>query len=137
MELADLTAAAQNFEQAHTFYASRGDADRQAYGMGWAAVCALRAGADADAGVKAEAALALLQGPLANEAPHETIEIRWLVWKVLQALDDPRAAQMLETLYADVQRRAVELGSEAEREQVVQALPHFREPVAAYALRQI
>ena len=61
--------------------------------------------------------------------------MRWDCQQVLDAVGDARAAVLLEQLHADVQARAIELTDAADRERLIQALPVFRDIVAAHRRR--
>ena len=72
-----------------------------------------------------------LSGELADRPAHETIDLRWTCQQVLTALGDARAVPLLEQLSTDVRARAAELTDEADRDRLIQALPVFRDVVAA------
>jgi HEAT repeat protein len=79
--------------------------------------------------------LTRLNSELADCPPAETMLVRWTCQQVLQALGDERAAPMLEPLHADVQATAALRTDAADRERLTQAIPNFRDIVAAYAGR--
>ena len=78
-----------------------------------------------------------LAGELVERPAHETIDMRWDCQQVLDAAGDARAAVLLEQLHADVQARAIELTDAADRERPIQALPVFRDIVAAHRRRDV
>ena len=76
-----------------------------------------------------------LSDDLADLPAHEMILPRWICQQVLRALGDARAVPMLDQLFCDVQTRATELTDAADRDRLIQALPAFRDIVAAYQQR--
>ena len=77
-----------------------------------------------------------LNGGLASAPAHETIVLRWTCQQVLATLGDARATSLLEQLYLDVQARTAELTDADDRDRLIQAIPTFRDIVAAHAARR-
>ncbi len=98
-----------------------------------AAVCDLRLGRRESALSKVGSLLDLLGTDPAGRAAHETIRSRWACLQVLAALEDPRAGSMLQQLHTDVQARAAALTDAADCERLIQAVPEFRDIVAAWS----
>jgi hypothetical protein len=99
------------------------------------ALCELRLGRADAARSSLERTLAQLHSELGHCAARETVIARWTCQQVMQGLGDERAAPALEQLFADVQACAAESTDAADRERLIQALPVFRDIVAAYARR--
>jgi class 3 adenylate cyclase/tetratricopeptide (TPR) repeat protein len=100
-----------------------------------AALCAIRLGQPAEALAGLNATLDRLQHELAEYAAEQTMQLRWHCHQVLVALGDERAGPLLEQLHADVQARASEVTTTADRERLIQAIPKFRDIVAAHGQR--
>ncbi len=100
-----------------------------------AAQCQFHLGQPAAALVGLDAVLVRLHSELADYPPNETIALRWRCQQVLQALGDERAMPMLEQLHADVQATAAQRTDADDRDRLIQAIPDFRDIVAAYAAR--
>jgi tetratricopeptide (TPR) repeat protein len=103
--------------------------------MATSALCEVRLGRPEAARAAVNRALQMLNDELAAYPAHETVDHRWACQQTLEALDDARAAPLLEQLHADVQARAVAITDEADRERLIQALPTFRLIVAAQRRR--
>ena len=100
-----------------------------------AARCAVRLGQPAQALAGLNATLDRLQRERADCPANETIDLRWACHQVMEALGDQRAGPMLEQLHADVQARATEVTTAADRERLIQSIPTLRAIVAAYGQR--
>jgi hypothetical protein len=85
--------------------------------------------------LKVNAALERLLSDLADRPAGQTIGMRWCCHQVLAALGDERAGPLLAQLHADVQATAAERTDAADRERLIQAIPTFRDTMAAYAAR--
>ena len=72
---------------------------------------------------------------LAGCAAHETIGLRWTCQQVFDALGDARGAPLLDQLFIDVQARATAISDADDRDRLIQAIPDFRDIVAAYQRR--
>jgi hypothetical protein len=81
------------------------------------------------------AALDRMRSELAGCLANDTIVLRWRCYRLLQVLGDERATPLLEELHADVQAEAMQRTDAADRERLIQAIPDFRDIVAAYGLR--
>ena len=104
--------------------------------MAIAATCELRLGQPAAALVRVNAALDQLQlQELATYPAKETLELRWLSYQVLAALDDARGAPLLDQLQVDVLARAGEVTETADQDRLIQATPVYRAIVAAHQRR--
>ncbi|MCE2915182.1 MAG: hypothetical protein LW768_06455, partial [Rubrivivax sp.] len=99
--------------------------------------CQLRLGRPDAAGRAVQVMLGRLQGDLAGRPAWATIEIRWACQAVLDALGDMPATGLLERLHSDVQARVAELTDAADHERLIQAIPAFRDIVAAYGRRRL
>ena len=97
------------------------------------ALCAQRLGMPAEAMTGLDATLDRLQHELAECPANETLSTRWVCQQALQGLGDPRAAPMLEPLFEVVQLQATALTDADDRERLIQAVPIFRDIVAAWA----
>ena len=97
--------------------------------------CRLQLGQTDEARRDADAVLAVFGIEGRGHPPHDTLELRWRCLQVLDALDDARAPALLDRLHHDVLERAAMLGEGDERKRVIDALPIFREVVAAHARR--
>jgi HEAT repeat protein len=93
----------------------------------------LQSGQPAAALSKVNALLEQLRGGLADRPVNETIGLRWRCQQVLDALGDERAAALLERLHADVLATAAERTDAADRNRPIQAIPTFRDIVAAWS----
>ena len=78
--------------------------------------------------------LASLEGD-PGEGSASDMKARWFCQRVLRARADARAAPELEQLFAAVQARATRPSAAADRDRLIQALPLFRDNVAAYGRR--
>jgi hypothetical protein len=104
--------------------------------MAIAAICELRLGQPAAALVRVNAALDQLQlQELATYPAKETLELRWLSYQVLAALDDARGPPLLDQLHLDVLARAGEVTEIADQDRLIQATPVYRAIVAAHQRR--
>ncbi|MDP2004422.1 MAG: adenylate/guanylate cyclase domain-containing protein [Rubrivivax sp.] len=104
-----------------------------------AALCEVRQGRPAEALARVNATLGRLQQALAECPAIETLPARWTCQQVLEALGgehDQRAGPLLEQLHADVQARATAVTDAADRDRLIQAIPDFRDIVAAYGRRR-
>jgi class 3 adenylate cyclase/tetratricopeptide (TPR) repeat protein len=99
------------------------------------ALCLLKLGQPEAARDAVNGLLDRLAGELTAARAHETTTVRWPCHQVLAALGDARAEPLLEQLHADVQARADELTDATDRDRLIQAIPDFRQIVAAYARR--
>ena len=132
LELGQAEIALQWFAQAHAVYEAMNLPLEECENAAEAALCLLKL-QQADAARTAVAVLLdRLSEDLAAARASETIAVRWPCQQVLQTLGDARAAPMLEQLHADVQARAAELTDAADRERLIQAIPVFRDIVAAH-----
>ena len=131
----DASAATQWHVQAQALYLTLEDAVGECVAAAHAALCQVRLGEPALALASVEMLLQRLGGELADRPAHETIELRSTCQQVLHALGDARAANLLEQLVADVHTRAGELTDAADRDRLIQAIPHFRDIVAAHQRR--
>lgn len=100
-----------------------------------AARCQLRLGQPGAALSTVNSLLNRLDGDLAQEPADATILLRWTCQPVLEAVGDVRAGPLLAQLYADVRGRAAELTDAGDRDRLIQALPVFRDIVAAHRRR--
>jgi tetratricopeptide (TPR) repeat protein len=128
-------AALQWLVQAQAIYPSLDLPVEASETAAYAALCQARLGQPAVALAAVNRQLDVLAGELAETPAAETILLRWLCQQVLQAVGDARAQAMLEQLYADVQARTAELTDAADRDRLIQALPAFRDVVAATSRR--
>jgi len=132
LRLGDAHAALQCCAQAQALHQTLDETLQACEVIALAALCEVRLGRH-DAGLSAvNSLLDRLAGDLVERPAHETIDMRWDCQQVLDALSDARAAILLEQLHADVQARAIELTDAADRERLIQALPVFRNIVAAH-----
>jgi tetratricopeptide (TPR) repeat protein len=99
------------------------------------ALCRVRLGQEQAAREAVDVVLGQLQGALVAHPARDTVDARWGCCTVLQALGDPRAPALLEQLHADVLARAAELTDAGDRQRLIQAVPSFRDIVAAYGQR--
>ena len=103
-----------------------------------AALCEARLGRRAEALARVSATLGRLQQELAECPAIETLPARWVCHQVLDASGPehaPRAAPLLDQLFADVQARATAVTDADDRDRLIQAIPDFRDIVAAYERR--
>ena len=131
----DAAAALPWLDQAQTLYQALDDATGECVAAAHAAVCQTQLGQTAEARLAVDRLLQRLDGDLAQRPAHETLELRWTCQQLLEAMADGRAAPMLEQLLIDVQARATELTDATDRDRLIQALPIFRNVVAAQARR--
>ncbi len=131
-ERGDSSTALSWHSQAQASYASLEDAIGEGLAAACMALCQTRLGDMALARSMVELLLERLDSDLSGHAAHETIELRWTCHQVLDALDDARAAPLLVQLHSDVQARAAQLSDAADRDRLIQALPLFRDIVAAH-----
>ncbi len=101
----------------------------------YAALCEIRLRQREAALPSLNQTLARLNSELADCPPAELIPVRWTCHQVLQALGDERAMPLLEQLHADVLATAAERTDAADRDRLIQAIPTFRDIVAAYERR--
>ncbi len=73
-----------------------------------------------------------LQRDVAEWSAVETVGVRWTCQQLMVALDDARAAPLLEQLFADVQAHAALLTDAADRDRLIQAQRVWRDIVAAH-----
>jgi len=83
--------------------------------------------------LKVNAVLERLRSDLADRPAGQTIGLRWRCHQMLVALGDQRVTPLLEQLHADVLATAAERTDAADGERLIQAIPDFRDIVAAYA----
>ena len=79
-----------------------------------------------------------MQQELAECPAIETLATRWTCQTVLETLGGEhaqRAGLLLEQLYTDVQARATAVTDADDRDRLIQAIPDFRDIVAAYRRR--
>ena len=100
-----------------------------------AAQCQFHLGQPAAALAGLDAVLDRVHDELAECPANETIALRWRCHQVLQALGDERAGPLLEQLHADVLATAAERTDAADHARLIQAIPTYRDIVAAYAGR--
>jgi tetratricopeptide (TPR) repeat protein len=122
-------------DQAQALYGALGDPDGLGMAAAQAAACALRLGQSAAALRQVNAVLERLRSDWADRPAGQTIDLRWCCQQVLVALGDQRAAPLLEQLHADVQATAAERTEAGDRERLIQAIPNYRDIVAACARR--
>jgi tetratricopeptide (TPR) repeat protein len=125
--------ALQWLDQAVALYGALDDPIGLSMAVADTAACALQLGQPAVALHKVNAALERLRGDLADRPAGQTIGLRWGCQQVLVALGDARAGLLLEQLHADVQATAAQRTDAADRERLIQAIPIFRDIVAAFA----
>ena len=137
-ELGDVTEALRWHAEARGLYQ---DLDRDIDAIENEACVAL-CQARLDQGIEALAAVNTLldevQGPAANLPASATINLRWTCHQVLDALGPeyaPRAWPLLVQLHTDVQARATAVTDAEDRDRLIQAIPNFRDIVAAYGRR--
>ena len=118
--------------QAQALYRALEDAIGESVAAAHAALCQLRLGQTAEPRSTVDRVLNRVQGELCGRPAHETTELRWICHQALEALGDARAGPMLEQLNADVLATAAERTDAADRERLIQAIPTFRDIVAAY-----
>jgi hypothetical protein len=127
--------ALQWLDQAQAVYSALDDPN----GLGMAAVdaaaCALQLGQPAVALLKVNAVLERLRSDLADHPAGQTIGLRWCCHHVLVALGDERSDPLLEQLHADVHATVAARTDAGDRERLIQAIPSFRDIVAAYGQR--
>jgi class 3 adenylate cyclase/tetratricopeptide (TPR) repeat protein len=121
------------FAQAQTLYGALEDAVGESVAAAHAALCQLRIGQTAEPRSTVDRVLNRLEGELSGRPAHETIELRWLCHQVLQALSDDRALHLIDQLHASVQAVAAERTDAADRDRLIQAIPTFRDIVAAWS----
>jgi class 3 adenylate cyclase/tetratricopeptide (TPR) repeat protein len=134
-EQGDVPAAMQWYAQAQSLWQTLGHPLGECESAACGALCQARLGRSDAARTTVQGLLGRLAGEWAERPAHETISLRWACQQVLQALGDARAAPMLRQLFVDVQARAAELTDESDRGRLIQALPHFRDIVAAHTRR--
>ena len=103
-----------------------------------AALCQVRLGLPDEALARVDATLNRLQQALATCTPIETLRTRWTCHQVLVALGPEHAARggpLLEQLHRDVHTRATAVTDTDDRDRLIQAIPDFRNIVAAYQRR--
>ncbi len=108
------------------------------YAEAIAALCEVRLGRPAEALARVNATLGCLQQELATCLAIDTLAARWICHQVLEALGgerDQRAGPLLDQLFADVQARATAVTDADDRDRLIQAIPDFRDIVAAYERR--
>ena len=103
--------------------------------MAIVALCKVRLKQPVQAMDELNATLDRLPRELAECALGETIGLRWHCHQVLAALGDDRAGPLLEQLHADVRATAAERTEAADRKRLIQAIPNFRDIVAAWTQR--
>jgi len=121
-QIGDPAAALPWLAQAQTVYQALEDAGGECVAASHAALCQARLGQTTQAESTVVRLLERLQGELAAYPAHETIELRWTCYRVLEAR-------------ADAQTRATELTDATDRERLIQDLPVFRDIVAAHGRR--
>ncbi len=70
------------------------------------------------------------------EGTDEPMRIRWVCWQVLEAVGDPRAADVLASAWRELGVRAGRIGDPAHRQAFLEAVPFHRAIVAAWEARQ-
>jgi len=137
-ERGDVQTALDFCQQAQALYATPTETLQACEATVLAALCQVRLGQEQAAQTAREAVdavLGQLQGPLAALPAHDTLGARWGCCQVLLALHDPRAPALLAPLHADVLARADQLTDASDRQRLIQAVPSFRDIVAAVAQR--
>ena len=122
-------------EQAQTLYGALDDFLGLGTAEADAAACALQLSQPAMALLKVNAVLERLRSDLADRPAGQTIGLRWCCHQVLAALGDARAGPLLAQLHVDVHATAAERTDAGDRERLIQAIPCFRDIVAAHAGR--
>ena len=135
LERGDAQTALQYCDQALTMHQTLKEPLEACLAAAIAARCAVHQSQPADALAGLNATLDRLQRELADCRAHETIDLRWNCQRALVALGDERAGPLLEQLHADVLATAAERTDATDRERLIQAIPTFRDIVAAYAGR--
>jgi len=97
-----------------------------------AAECEIELGLHEGARQRVNEALGALDGELAHLPAHLTVGVRWSSYNVLVALEDARAAALLEQLHADVQAHVAALAVPADRDRLIQSKLAYRDIVEAY-----
>lgn len=102
------------------------------------ALCQVRLGRPAEALATVNATLSRLQQELAGCPADETTYPRWICFQALDAMGPEhaqRTAPLLDQLFADVQARATAVTDADDRDRLIQAIPDFRNIVAAHGRR--
>jgi len=131
----DATAALQWHDQARVVYETLEPSIYACENLACIALCHIRLGEPDVALSIVNAQMAQLQGEWAQETADVTLHLRWICQQVLEAAGDARAAPLLRQLFVDVQARAAELTDASDRDRLIQALPVFRDIVAAHGRR--
>ena len=123
--------ALQWLDQAQVLYGALDDSNGLGVAVAHAAQCALQLGQPAAARLKVDTVLERLGSDLAARPASQTIGLRWCCHQVLAALGDERAGPLLAQLHVDVQATAADRTDAGDRERLIQAIPSFRDIVAA------
>ncbi|MCU0920587.1 MAG: hypothetical protein MUF16_09665 [Burkholderiaceae bacterium] len=126
----DVLAARGSLSQASAAYEALGQSARAGAAAALAALRMVRLGQPQEA-LSAVDKLLLELGPDAKDESL-TIDLMWSCQQVLASVGDARAGPVLEELHASVQALAAERTDATDRERLIQAIPEFRNIVAAY-----
>ena len=133
LALGQTQTALQWFLQAQSVFRTCDEPVEEAENAADMALCLARLGQLEEAALAVRGLMERLDSDLAPHAGQRTIEMRWACQQVLDEVGDGLARPMLEQLLADVQVRVAELTHAADRERLIQAIPHFRDIVAAHS----
>jgi len=128
----DVLAARGLLSQASTAFEALDQRATAGVAAARAALCMVRLGQPKEA-LSAVDKLLLQLGPDAKADESPAIDLMWSCQQVLAAVGDPRAGPMLEQLHADVQAKAAQRTDATDRERLIQAIPDFRDIVAAWS----
>ena len=131
----DAAAAYQWHCQAQALLEQVNEPNWAAENVAHTALCQIRLGHFDAASASVNLVLDCLQSELAGYAADNLIDLRWTSQQVLEALGDPRAGPLLEQLHVDVHTLATAFTDAADRDRLIQAIPNYRDIVAAYAQR--
>ena len=96
---------------------------------------ALAEGRSSEALALAEPIVAHLAGGLSLDGTEEPLLIPLTAWSALAAAGDARAPAVLESAHGALQAQAARISDARARQRFVQAVPHHRDIVAAWARR--
>ena len=121
--------------QAQAIFAQLNEPDWATENLAHTALCQIRLGHFDAARASVNQVLDGLQNELAGYPADNLIDVRWTSQQVLAALGDPRAGPLLEQLHLDVHTLATTFTDAADRDRLIQAIPNYRDIVAAYQRR--
>ena len=133
----DAAAAYQWHCQAQPIFEQVDEPNWAAENVAHTALCQIQLGHFDAARASVNQVLDCLQSQLVGYAADNLIDLRWTSQQVLEALGDPRAGPLLEQLHVDVHTLATAFTDAADRDRLIQAIPNFRDIVAAYQRRGV